>query len=107
MRESVSRELSYLNGVNGRIQDIKDGYSLMRDLYAQLWLRTNRPYALRNILEHYDYTVGIWLGRMDKMRTAQRTWDNTQALPSAATTGIPAPPPGANINPTSGGFIPN
>lgn len=107
VRASVARELSYLNGVNGRIQDIKDGYSLLRDLYSQLWLRTNRPYALRPILEHYDYTIGVWLGRMDKFRTAQRTWDNDKALPSAAETGVPAPPPGANIDPTSGGFIPN
>ncbi len=107
VRASVARELSYLNGVNGRIQDIKDGYSLLRDLYQQMWLRTNRPYALRPTLEHYDYTIGIWLARMDRLRTAQRTWDNTKSLPSAAETGIPAPPPGANINPTSGGFIPN
>lgn len=107
VRASVARELTYLNGVNGRIQDLKDGYSLLRDLYQQLWLRTNRPYALRPILEHYDYTIGLWLARMDKLRTAQRTWDDKKVLPSAADTGIPAPPPGANINPTSGGFIPN
>jgi hypothetical protein len=104
-RSSVGRELSDINGVNGRIQDIKDGYSLIRDLYQQLWLRTNRPYALRPVLEHYDYTIGIWMARMDKVRTAQRTWENTRTLPSAAETGIPAPPPGANTRPIVGGVI--
>lgn len=104
-RASVGRELSDINGVNGRIQDIKDGYSMIRDLYQQLWLRTNRPYALRPVLEHYDYTIGIWMARMDKVRTAQRTWENTRALPSAADTGIPAPPPGANTRPVVGGVI--
>jgi hypothetical protein len=84
----VSAELSTINGVNGRIQDIKDGYSLIRDLYAQSWLRTNRPYALRPVLEHYDYTIGIWLARMDKFRSAMRQWANDRTLPSAADAGI-------------------
>jgi hypothetical protein len=95
-RAQVSRELSDINGVNGRIQDIKDGYSLIRDLYSQMWLRTNRPYALRPVLEHYDQTIGIWLDRMDKVRSAQRQWGDTHTLPSAAELEIPAAPPTAN-----------
>ncbi|QMV20217.1 family 20 glycosylhydrolase [Granulicella sp. 5B5] len=90
-KPSVPALLSDINGVNGRIQDIKDGYSTLRDLYQQLWLRTNRPYALRPVLEHYDYTIGIWLARMDKLRAAQRTWEATHTLPTAAETGIPVP----------------
>ena len=70
--------LGEITSVNGRIQDIKDGYSLLRDLYTQGWLRTNRPYALRPVLEHYDYTIALWLARMDKFRTAQRQWSETQ-----------------------------
>ncbi|HEY5381068.1 MAG TPA: family 20 glycosylhydrolase [Acidobacteriaceae bacterium] len=89
----VNRELSDINGVNGRIQDIKDGYSLLRDLYSQLWLRTNRPYALRPVLEHYDSTIGLWLTRIDKVRSAQRQWADSRILPNAADFDIPAPPP--------------
>jgi hypothetical protein len=91
-RELVSQELSDINGVNGRIQDIKDGYSLIRDLYEQSWLRTNRPYALRPVLEHYDYTIGLWLARMDKFRSVQRQWSNKESLPAAVDAGVPAPP---------------
>jgi hypothetical protein len=87
----VSRELEDINSVDGRIQDIKDSYSLLRDLYSQSWLRTNRPYALRPVLEHYDYTIGIWLARMDKVKSAQRQWSNTRTLPSAAEAGVPLP----------------
>jgi hypothetical protein len=90
-RGQVSAELSDINGVNGRIQDIKDNYSLIRDLYQQQWLRTTRPYALRPVLEHYDYTIGIWLARMDKMRSAQRQWQNNATLPSAADAGLATP----------------
>jgi hypothetical protein len=90
-RAMVSHELSDINGINGRIQDIKDGYSLIRDLYSQQWLRTNRPYALRPVLEHYDSTVALWLARMDKVRSAQRQWSNSKSLPSAADAGLPSP----------------
>ena len=89
MHNQVNRELSDINGVNGRIQDIKDGYSLIRDLYSQLWLRTNRPYALRPVQEHYDYTIGIWLARMDKVRSAQRQWADDHTLPAASDLEIP------------------
>lgn len=90
-KPSVAHWLGEINGVNGRIQDIKDGYSLLRDLYAQSWLRTNRAYSLRPVLEHYDYTIGIWLARMDKARSAQRQWGDSHTLPSAAEVGIPLP----------------
>ena len=56
----VSRELSDINGVNGRIQDYIDSYSLLRDLFEQAWYRSNRAYGLRPVLEHYDYTIGVW-----------------------------------------------
>jgi hexosaminidase len=92
-RMDVSRELSDLNGVNGRIQDYINGYSLLRDLYEQAWYRSNRAYALRPVLEHYDYTVGIWEARSDKLRSAQRQWADTRTLPPAAELGLPLPAP--------------
>jgi len=100
-KPSVAGLLGEINGVNGRIQDIKDGYSLIRDLYAQSWLRTNRPYALRPVLEHYDYTIGVWLSRMDKIRSAQRQWTETRTLPSLAEAGFYAPAPVATAEPVS------
>jgi hexosaminidase len=92
-RASVSRELGDLNSVNGRIQDIRNGYTLIRDLYESAWLRSNRPYWLRNILEQYDYTTQIWLARADKIHSAQRQWTETKTLPSAQELGIPPAPP--------------
>ena len=90
-RLDVGRELSDINGVNGRIQDYINAYSLLRDLYEQAWYRSNRPYGLRPMLEHYDYTIGIWYGRSDKVRSAQRQWTDTRTLPTAAALGLPAP----------------
>jgi hexosaminidase len=90
----ASRLLGEINGVNGKLQDMRNSYSLIRDLYEQAWLKTNRPYFLRNNLERYDLTIQMWLGRIDQVRAVQRQWANTQTIPPANTLGIPAPPPG-------------
>jgi hypothetical protein len=92
IRGTVNRELSDLNGANGRIQDMRNGYTLLRDLYESAWLRSNRPYWLRNVLAQYDYTTQIWLARADKVHTAQRQWSETRTLPAADDLGIPSAP---------------
>ena len=91
-RGSVNRELSDLNSVNGRIQDLRSGYTLLRDLYESAWLRSNRPYWLRNNLELYDYATQIWLARADKVHSAQRQWADSKTLPAAVDLGIPPAP---------------
>jgi len=90
-KDLTDTELGNINSVNGRLQDIKDTYSLIRDLYEQLWLRTNRPYALRPVLEHYDYTINLWFVRIDKVKSAQRQWADSKTLPPATDLGIPTP----------------
>jgi N-acetyl-beta-hexosaminidase len=90
-REMVGHELGSINAVNGKLQDLRNNYSLLRDLYEQAWLKSYRPYFLRNNLERYDFTIQMWLGRIDRMRIAQRQWANSQTLPPASEIGIPAP----------------
>jgi hexosaminidase len=92
-RASVPRELSDINGIlSGRIQDIRNNYTLLRGLFESAWLRSSRPYSLRNVLEQYDYTTQIWLARADKIHSAQRQWSDSKTLPTAADLGIPPPP---------------
>jgi hexosaminidase len=95
-REEVSRSLNDINSVNGKLQDLRNNYSLMRDLYEAAWLKSYRPYFLRNNLERYDFTIQTWLQRIDKVRSAQRQWANSQSIPSAADLGIPPPPPASH-----------
>ncbi len=87
----VSALLSDINGVNGRLQDLTYGYSQLRDMYEQQWLRTYRPANLRPVLERYDFTVDLWLSRIDKVRSAQRQWTSTHTLPSPADAGVGTP----------------
>jgi hypothetical protein len=91
-RASVNRELSDLSGVPGRIQDLRNGYTLIRDLYESAWLRSNRPYSLRNVLEQYDFTTQIWLARADKIKSARLQWSDSKSLPTADQLGIPLAP---------------
>ncbi len=91
-RAAVARELSDINGINGRIEDVRDAYSLLRDMFEAAWLRSNRPYALRPVLEHYDYTVGILQARSDRFRSALRQWNDSHTLPPANDLGISAIP---------------
>jgi hypothetical protein len=89
-RPSVSALLSDINGVNGRLQDVIDGYSQLREMFAQQWDKTYRPSGLRPVLEHYDYTIAQWYARVDKVRSAQRQWSELRTLPPASDLGIPA-----------------
>ncbi|HEY5057341.1 MAG TPA: glycoside hydrolase family 20 zincin-like fold domain-containing protein [Acidobacteriaceae bacterium] len=98
----AARELSDINGINGRAQDLRNGYTLLRDLYESAWLRSNRPYWLRNVLEQYDAAAQLWIARADKVHSAQRQWADAKTLPSAEELGIPpAAVPGA-ANPAMG-----
>ena len=101
LHRTTSRELSDINGVNGRLQDIIGTYSQLRDMFAQQWQRTYRPSGLRPILEHYDYTIALWYARVDKVRSAQRQWADSRTLPPAGDLGIPEPPPPASAQPAT------
>ncbi len=98
-RPSVSALLSDMNGVNGRLQDLIDGYSQLREMFAQQWAKTYRPSGLRPVLERYDYTIAQWYARVDKVRAAQRQWSELKTLPAGSDLGIPvtavAPAPAA------------
>ena len=91
-RAQVSHELGDMYGVNGRLEDLRNSYTLLRDLYESAWLRSNRPYWLRNILEQYDAAAQLWLARADKIHSAQRQWSDAKTLPTADDLGIPPAP---------------
>jgi hypothetical protein len=88
------RDLADITGANGRLQDLRDGYSLIRDLYEKAWLRENRPYWLHNVLARYDLATQMWIDRAERINLARQQWFRTRKLPSATSIGIPASMPG-------------
>lgn len=92
--DEVKVLLDTVSSINGRMQDIRDGYTQLRELYKQAWLRDYRPYSHENNLARYDRSAQLWIGRADRWQSQvmQRWWD-THTLPTAAEAGLPAPTP--------------
>lgn len=98
-RVTASRALGDITGINGRMQDMRDGYTLIRDLYQAAWLRENRPYWLSNVLARYDQATQLWLDRMDRAAEARRTLGRTGHVPPGAAIGFPPAPVPAQPTP--------
>lgn len=92
--KAPQRDLADITGVNGRLQDLRDGLSLIRDEYEKAWLRENRPYWLHNVLARYDLATQLWIERGDRVNLARQEWYRSHKLPPAESLGIPASMPG-------------
>jgi hexosaminidase len=92
--KSIGRDLSDITGINGRLQDLRDGYSLIRDEYEKAWLRENRPYWMHNVLARYDLATQLWIGRADRISQSRQQWNRTRRLKPAADIGVPDSMPG-------------
>ena len=79
-----------ITSMNGRLQDLRDGYTLLRDLYEAGWRRENRPYWLGNVLARYDAATRLWLGRIDRFNDVLAQWWSTKQLPSPSELGLPS-----------------
>ena len=92
--KAAQRDLADITGVNGRLQDLRDGLSLIRDEYEKAWLRENRPYWLQNVLARCDLATQLWIERGDMVNLARQEWYRSHKLPPAASLGIPTNMPG-------------
>jgi hypothetical protein len=93
-KDSATTDLLYsISSMNGRCQDLRDGYSMLKNLFRDSWLAENGPYWLDNVLVRYDLQIQQWQKRGDNVNTLIDTWYATKTLPTAAEAGIPAPPP--------------
>jgi hypothetical protein len=93
-RETETRELLYsISSMNGRCQDLRDAYSMLKNLYKASWLAENRPYWLDNVLVRYDLEIERWQKRGDDVNTLIDTWQSSKQLPTAAEAGFPGANP--------------
>ena len=90
-RSEVSELLHTIGSNNGRLQDIRDGYTLLRELYRQAWMRDNRIYWLQTNLDRYDQSAQLWIGRGDRWQSQViQQWNEVHTLPTAEEAGLPA-----------------
>ena len=97
-RTNAGRELSDISGINGRTQDLRDGYTLARELYEKAWGRENKPYWEENVLARYDKATQLWIDRMDRITRARREWSRTHRLPPPDSVGIRVPKSGPTVS---------
>jgi hypothetical protein len=87
--DEVAEMLETIGSNNGRLEDIRDGYTQLRELYRQAWLRDNRPYWLENNLARYDAAAQLWVSRGDRWNQVLQQWWETHTLPTAVEAGLP------------------
>jgi len=89
-RKDVDSFFYGITDTNGRCQDLRNAYSLTRDLYEQAWLKENRPFWLHNVLARYDLAIQLWTKRGYQFAEAQSQWHREHTLPTPAALGLPA-----------------
>jgi hypothetical protein len=87
----VSEALYTIGSNNGRLEDIRDGYSQIGQLFHDAWLRDNRPYWLANNMARYDRATEVWVGRGNAWNNVIQHWWTTHTLPPASEVGLPVP----------------
>ena len=86
----VEEMLETIGSNNGRLEDIRDGYSEIGQLYSQAWLRDNRPYWLANNQARYDRAAQMWVDRSQRWNLVTDHWWDMHTLAPAAEVGLPA-----------------
>jgi len=91
--DEVENLLYTIASNNGRMQDIRDGYTLLSDLYRQAWVRDNRPYWLQTNMDRYTQSAALWMERGERWRAQViQHWYDTHTLPPAEEAGLPPSP---------------
>jgi hexosaminidase len=92
-KDSATTDLLYsISSMNGRCQDLRDDYSMLKNLYRDSWLAENRLYWLDNVLVRYDLQIQLWQQRGDSINTLIDTWQLHHTLPTQQQSSIPLPP---------------
>jgi hexosaminidase len=80
-RSRVLRNLNEIVGINGRIADLRDETACLRDRYAELWRRENRPHWLGNVLVRWDALSADLYAKIVSVKTARFLYLQTGQLP--------------------------
>lgn len=118
-RRGLYGDFSDIDSTNGRLQDLRDYTTRLRELYRERWLAENLPNWLPNMLQLYDRNSQLWqelivkfgllradlapgksLPPPDSLGLLPPATSTTPAAPTGATQPSP-PPPQASPTPSS------
>lgn len=92
-RARVGRDLWEITGINGRLEDLRDAATRLRESYAQLWRQESRPFWLENVLVRYDILASAYQGKIEEIRGVQFEMRNGAPLPAPKVMGFFVKPP--------------
>ena len=91
-KRGVGGDLSDISSTNGRLQDLRDYTTRLRELYRELWLSENFPGWLPNMLQLYDRNSQMWHDLIAKFAGIRYDLAHGKPLPSPESLGLlPAP----------------
>jgi len=96
-RSDAGRLFGDITSINGRIQDMREGYANLKQMYRDAWAAENRPFWIDNVMARFDVPTQLWVQRQQVIAAAWREYNRTRKAPSAESIGVPppfvAPPP--------------
>jgi hypothetical protein len=87
-QDITENELGEIQSTNGRLEDLRDYTTRLRELYCQLWLSENLPDWLPNILQLYDRNSQMWQDEIAKFARIQTEHGRGKPLPPADSLGL-------------------
>ncbi len=97
-RRNLSNDFSDIDSTNGRLQDLREYTTRIRELYKQRWLAENLPTWLPNMLQLYDRDSQMWQEMIVKFGRLRSNLGPGKALPTPESLGL-LPPPAAPSSP--------
>jgi hexosaminidase len=100
-RSDAGRLFGDITSINGRIQDMREGYANLKQMYRDAWALENRPYWIDNVMARFDVPTQLWVQRQQVIAAAWREYNRTRKAPSAESIGVPPPfvPPPPVVRP--------
>jgi hypothetical protein len=92
-RSVASDGLRQIVGTNGRLEDLRDYTTRLREFYKELWLSENRSTWLPNILQLYDRQAALWQDQIEKFQQLARDFEAKKPLLPPESLGLPVVPP--------------
>jgi hypothetical protein len=78
----VRRDLAEISNTNGRLEDLRAATTRLKAMYAELWLKENRPYWLGNVLVRYDTLAQLYQTKINAIQMASAQYRDQQTLPT-------------------------
>ncbi len=76
----VEEDLWEIDGINARLEDLRDATTRLREMYRDAWLREYRPFWLDNVLVRYDVLAREFQKKIEQIQESRREYNATKTL---------------------------